>query len=113
MNVLDIVADVLDGTAFKGFIPPEPDACLALFEYSGDPVVNYFTGTQTVPHGVQVRARSPNAQNAYQMANTAAQALNGYCAAGISVSQKTAVLDIGRDDKQRQEYTVNFTVRRI
>ncbi|MDR0884719.1 MAG: minor capsid protein [Oscillospiraceae bacterium] len=112
MNVLDVIAAVLGGTVYKGYLPPEPDTCLSLFEYGGETLVNYFGGGQMIPHGIQARARSPDAQTAYNMAEAAAQTLNGYCADDLSVSQTTPVLDIGRDDKQRQEYTVNFTGRR-
>jgi hypothetical protein len=44
-----------------------------------------------------------------------AQMLNRYHDKNVSILQTSAVLDIGRDDNspQRQEYTVNFTVRRL
>jgi hypothetical protein len=117
-NILDVVSGVLSGLNLselkKGFMPPDPDTCIGLFEYPASPPEHSFGGTNFV-HGVQVRIRSLDAGAAYANAEVIAETLNHYQDKQISIQQSTAVLDIGRDNSNpaRQEYTVNFTVRRL
>lgn len=118
-NILDLVEALLAGKAKlppvkKGFMPPEPDTCVGLFEYSGEPPNHSFGGTD-IMHGLQVRSRALDANAAYLNAMACVKVLNRYQDDEISILQSTAVLDIGRDSANpaRQEYTVNFTVRRL
>jgi len=122
-NLLDLAATVLalktiDGAKLpaikKGFLPPTPDACIGLFEYAAAPPEHSFGGTDII-QGLQVRSRALDAATAHQNAQACAKALNRYQDNEISILQSTAVLDIGRDNANpaRQEYTVNFTVRRL
>ena len=99
---------------FEGFLPDKPDTAIALFEYEANPPDHTFGATDFV-EGVQVRTRALNAAAARALAETAAGKLNRYKDADIiSCLQTTPILDIGRDgsNPQRQEYTVNFTIRR-
>jgi len=114
MNILDLVADVLrEPNLKKGFFPAQPDDLAAVFEYPADPPEHHFGGTDII-HGIQFRVRSLDAQRAYGEAKRLAEKLNRYNDGAVSILQSTAILDIGRDDSNpsRQEYTVNFTVRR-
>jgi len=118
-NILDLVEALLAGKAKlppakKGFMPPEPDTCVGLFEYSGEPPNHSFGGTDII-HSLQIRSRALDASTAYLNAMACVAALNRYQSSKISILQSTAVLDIGRDNTNpaRQEYTVNFTVRRL
>ncbi|MFT3951180.1 MAG: minor capsid protein [Oscillospiraceae bacterium] len=112
MNILEKIKSVLGDDSVKlGFQPDAPDAVTTLYEYSGQPPDHSFGATDEV-YGVQVRARAASAAEAFELAQTALGVLNRYHDAEISVLQSTPVLDIGRDSKLRQEYTVNFTVRR-
>lgn len=114
MNSLDKIAAVLGGDVFKGYLPDKPDTATAIFEYSGVPPNHHFGGMDIV-QSVQVRTRSYSPAEAYSLAETAASKLNRYYDGEISVLQATAILDIGYDsaNPQRQEYTVNFTVRTL
>ncbi len=114
MNILDKLAMVLNkSNVVMGFMPAKPDAIIALFEYNPPPPDHSFGGTD-FSHNVQVRVRDTTAATAYATAEAVANILDRYHDADISVLQSTAILDIGMDDNNppRQEYTVNFTVRR-
>jgi hypothetical protein len=109
MNVLDKLASVIDmPDVKKGFMPDKPDRLIALFEYSGRPPDHAF-GCTDITQSVQVRTRGISA---YADAEAVASVLNRYFDGEISVIQSTPVLDIGYDNAQRQEYTVNFEIRR-
>ena len=114
MNILDIVAPLLPVPVKKGFMPAEPDDCVAIFEYSAPPPVHSF-GHTDILHGLQVRSRSLAADTAHKAALACAETLNRYQDGEISILQTTPVLDIGYDNanRARAEYTVNFTVRRL
>ena len=89
MNILDKLGAVLnDSTVKLGFLPDFPDDLSVLTEY---------------------RCRG---ERSYEKISAFTDKLNRYSDTEISVIQETAILDIGRDDKQRQEYTVNFKIYR-
>lgn len=115
MNILDEIAAVLGmPNVFCGYLPDKPDTAIALYEYPAEPPEHSFGGTDFV-YGVQVRTRALIASEAEALAESAASKLNHYHDAEISVIQTTPVLDVGRDaaNPQRQEYTINFSVRRL
>jgi len=112
---LDKVAAVLNQqNVFCGYQPDKPDSCTTLYEYAAEPPEHSFGSTEFL-HGVQVRTRALVAADAEALAESVASKLNHYHDAEISVIQTTPILDIGRDgaNPQRQEYTVNFTIRRF
>lgn len=116
MNILDKIKYCLNmpDTDIKlGYIPDKPDTVLALFEYSGRPPDHSFNCTDYI-YNVQVRCRSDNSTTAYQLAESVQAQLNRYHDGEISIIQATPILDIGYDDAnpQRQEYTINFEIRR-
>lgn len=112
MNVLDKVYSILgDKDAKLGFMPDEPDKMTGIFEYQASPLVHSFSGSDVVQN-VQVRCRGTTDEIAYQAAKAAVMALDRYHDDEVSILQNSAILDIGRDSKMRQEYTVNFTIRR-
>ncbi|MCL2531585.1 MAG: hypothetical protein FWE40_05460 [Oscillospiraceae bacterium] len=113
MNILDIVMPLLPVPVIKGHMPALPDDCVGIVEYNPPPPDHYFDGTRFL-HNVQVRSRSLTAATAYEAAEACAKALNRHEDMQVSILQTSAVLDIGRDgaNPARQEYTVNFTVRR-
>lgn len=114
MNILDKLAMVLNKpNVVMGFMPAKPDAVIALFEYNPPPPDHSFDKTN-YSHNVQVRVRDTTAAAAYATCEAVANLLDRYHDDEISVLQSTAILDIGMDNNNppRQEYTVNFTVRR-
>lgn len=114
MNVLDKVALVLGlPNIKKGYMPDKPDAVIALFEYDATPPNQYFDVTEFV-YNVQVRVRDLDQTAAYGVAKNISSALNRYTDSEATILQSGPVLDIGRDDAnpQRQEYTINFEIRR-
>ena len=115
MNILDKIESVLDMPNVKlGFMPDKPDTVVGLFEYSGVPPNHFFNATDYVQN-VQARIRAVNSSVAYQLAKLVEQRLNRYHDGEISIIQSTPILDIGYDNAnpQRQEYTINFTIRRL
>lgn len=110
MNILDKLHQVLGSSASikLGYFPDEPDDLSALTEYNGSPPVHSFGGTD-ITENIQLRSRG---SNSYETISSLAATLNGYCDGEISVIQVSSVLDIGRDDKGRQEYTCNFKIFR-
>lgn len=114
MNILDKIATVLNMPNIKkGFLPDKPDAVIALFEYSGQPPDHHFGSTDFIQN-VQVRTRDTTSAAAFAKAEAVVAILNRYSDSEISVIQSTPILDIGMDNAnpQRQEYTINFTIRR-
>lgn len=115
MNILDKIASVLSLPELKlGYMPDKPDTLTALYEYDAAPPEHHFGGADFV-HGVQARCRSLNSAEAYSAARRIADAIGRYHDDEISIIQATPILDIGRDDANppRQEYTVNFKIRRL
>lgn len=115
MNILDKVKSVLGMTDVKlGFMPDKPDTVVGLFEYSGVPPNHFFNATDYVQN-VQARIRAVNSSAAYALAKSVSDKLNRYHDGEISIIQSTPILDIGYDNAnpQRQEYTINFTIRRL
>jgi len=118
VNILDMISEILSMFQLPpvkmGFIPATPDECIALFEYKAVPPEHSFGGTDYI-HGVQVRSRSLDAEQAHANAYICEQALNLYHDGILSITQSTPILDIGCDSENpaRKEYTVNFTVRRL
>lgn len=114
MNILDKILAVLNLSNVKcGFMPGTPDTLIGLFEYSGRPPEHSF-GATDYTHAVQARCRALAASDAYALALSVVAKLNRYHDSEISVMQATPILDIGRDEAspQRQEYTINFEIRR-
>jgi hypothetical protein len=114
MNILDKISGILRiPNIALGSMPDAPDNLIALFEYSGKPPDQSFGGTD-FNESVQVRSRADTAGTAYSQAETVANKLNRYHDSEVSILQSTPILDIGHDsaNPQRQEYTVNFLIRR-
>lgn len=115
MNILDKIKSVLNLPDVKlGYMPDKPDTVIGLFEYSGVPPDHHFGGTDFID-SVQVRCRADSSTTAYNLAKSVSSKLNRYHDKEISVIQSTPILDIGYDNAnpQRQEYTINFTIRRL
>lgn len=110
MNILDKLHQVLGNSPDikLGYLPDEPDDLSVLTEYSGSPPLHSF-GSTDITYNVQLRSRGTNS---YETISSLAEVLNGYADEEISVIQVSSVLDIGRDDKGRQEYTCNFKILR-
>jgi len=116
VNILDKIKVIIatDTPVFLGFMPAKPDDVICLFEYQGAPPEHYFNKTDIV-QSVQVKIRGKTSNQAYSVAETVANTLNRYQDNNISVLQSASILDIGYDNAnpQRQEYTINFKIRRI
>lgn len=110
MNILDKLHQVLGSSPDikLGYLPDEPNDLSVLTEYSGSPPSHSFGGTDFTAN-VQLRSRGADS---YETISSLAEALNGFADGDISVIQVSSVLDIGRDDKGRQEYTCNFRIIR-
>lgn len=113
MNILDHIKEILP-QAYLGSMPAKPDEVVALFEYEAEPPSHSF-GSTDYSYGLQARTRANTADRAYQMAKDMQNRLNRYTDSEISILQTSSILDIGVDDNNppRQEYTVNFIVRRL
>ena len=111
MNIPDKLAGIA-GIA-TGFMPARPDNVVAIFEYDGPPPEHTFGHTELLG-AAQVRVRNKDPAQAKAKAEEISGILNRYHDAEISVLRTSPELDIGYDSNNppRQEYTVNFTVRR-
>lgn len=110
-NILDVVGALLGTPLYKGILPDSPDDCLALFEYAAQPPTPLFSGTREY-YGVQVRARSASPARAYAAARAAYGSLHRYTDGRLSCLSASSILDLGQDAQKRQEYVVNFLIRR-
>ena len=97
----------------SGYMPDKPDTVIGLFEYDATPPEHFF-GVSTFPQNIQARVRALDAGTAFNIAKAVSVVLNRYHDSTISILQNSTILDIGRDaaNPPRQEYTVNFTIRR-
>lgn len=124
MNILDelmanpgivaLAAEAIgDKADFFGYLPDKPDTAIGLFEYNASPPEHSFGDTE-FPHGVQARCRALDATTAFEIAAAVSNIFNRYHDSTISILQTSPILDIGRDaaNPPRQEYTINFTIRR-
>lgn len=113
INILTAVQAAMGVDAFLGFMPPTPDNVIALFEYTSTPPEHTFGATDFI-YSVQLRVRDRTPEVAYATAESLAANLNRYKDDHIVILQTSPVLDIGYDNAnpRRQEYTVNFNVRR-
>lgn len=108
MNILSKLHSVIGDADLKiGFMPDTPDNLSALFEYGSSPPLHSFGGGMDITENVQLRCRG---NDSYEIISALAERLNHYSDAEISIIQTTSVIDIGRDSKKRQEYTVNFRI---
>lgn len=108
-NILDKLYSVLnDSTVKLGYLPDTPDDLSVLTEYTGSPPSHSFGGIDIIKN-IQLRTRGADS---YERISDIADKLHNYCDSEISVIQSTDILDIGFDDKGRQEYTVNFKIWR-
>lgn len=112
MNILDKVYDILGMQNVKmGYMPDKPDSMIGLYEYPARPPDHSF-GKTDITHCVQARCRAESASDAYALAVSVSSALNRHHDITCCILQSTTILDIGRDSEGRQEYTVNFEIRR-
>lgn len=107
MNILDKLSTILNDNTIKlGYLPDTPDDISVLREYSGNPPSHSFGGMD-ITDNVQLRTRGIDS---YERISAIAAKLNRCSDSEISVIQATNILDVGRDAKGRQEYTVNFRI---
>ena len=107
MNILDKLYSILRSDDLKlGYLPDTPDELTVITEYAGGSASRSF-GSSDITENVQLRTRGAGA---YDKISALAEKLDGYYDKDISVFQTSPVLDIGRDSKGRQEYTVNFKI---
>lgn len=121
MSVMDDIASYLQtggaGTVgtdiFKGNMPDSPDECLAVYAYAGD-VPDKSIDIERP--SVQIKTRALTAGDALDLAEQAlavlhkatSQTINGVLYYYISANQSPAHL--GRDEKGRYMYAVNFNI---
>ena len=98
---------------FKGQLPDQPDNCVALFEYGGEGMPLHWSGEFP---SVQVRVRNKSYSTGRAKIEAVVTALHGLTEhiAGATryllLQAKQSPASIGRDQNNRQEFVVNFSV---
>lgn len=103
---------------FKGSMPDSPDNCIVVYEYAGLPPDLALDGKEIEQPGLQVRVRNKSYSAGREaiesvitaLSPTANKYLSGTFYLSIIVNQSPAPL--GKDAKNRHEWTVNFSVRK-
>ena len=109
----------LDTNLFVSRLPDAPDACVALLEGSGaQPVLNMGTLAKVDNPTVQVRVRDVSYPAGYAVVMAVFKALHGLSetelvSGGAVVKSAWAMqspVHIGRDEKERHEWSLNLRV---
>lgn len=100
-----------DGTIFWGRMPDAPDACICVFSTDSQ-----YCGSDSGAR-IQVYVRAKNPKLAYELSQAVADELvdfNGFLAgdgAQVSITPINVSAGLGADEKNRELYSSNFTVR--
>lgn len=102
-------------------LPNAPDLCVAVYAYGGDgPESRYESGVTYDNTRVQTRIRGQidDYEQAWGLAETIMETLHGLYGETINgtlyvgVWARNAITYIGRDEKGRPEWTINFDTQR-
>ena len=92
---------------YIGSMPATPDQCVCIYNtggYSRD-----LSGTQVEEPTFQVKVRAATYTAGETLCNTVMDLLHGKSTTKLLMIQsQSAILDIGRDENNRPEFTMNF-----
>ena len=127
-TILEALADYVDSSTsltlgvdlFLGLMPASPDACVAMFEYSGSAPLESFGSNALAVDRPRIQVLTRGARNDYPGARTQAETLRLLLAAvtdqtlsGVRVLRVSAVGSVnplGPDGSDRPLLTVNLEV---
>lgn len=103
---------------FLGYMPDQPDNCVGVFEYAGEPMeLTMGTGDAVLERpGLQVRARNKSYSAAKTKIDSVVTALHGLAEQTLNSKRYLLVRanqspeSIGMDQNNRSELVVNFSV---
>jgi len=113
MSILDIVLSWLSvqSDVKVSVLPDAPDALVSLREYSGRPPDQYFDGIG-YHYSVQVLCRALTYDDAHSRAQQVQSDLQTQ-RAGYLIVQSAGILDIGQDERDRRECTINYKITEL
>lgn len=129
MALLDAICDyietgtsLVEGTSiFKAFMPPTPDACVAIYEYPGMPgTYTYGTGGAKVERPrIQIISRDTTYSAARSTLETIYTFLDGKTAVTLGgtlylgIFATTAPSALDHDDSSRDYCSCNFEIQKV
>lgn len=98
---------------FKGAMPDQPDNCICLYEYAGSPPDLHWNGEYP---GLQVMARNTSYAAGRTKIETIRTKLHGLTEQTLGTTRYLLIKanqspeSLGRDENNRQEFVINFTI---
>lgn len=94
-------------SVYIGSMPVAPDACVCIYNTGG--YLRDLSGTQLEEPTFQIKVRAATYSAGETLCNTVMDLLHGKSTNKILMIQaQSAILDIGRDENNRPEFTMNF-----
>ncbi|MFA5432298.1 MAG: minor capsid protein [Candidatus Paceibacterota bacterium] len=94
-------------SVYIGSIPATPDNIVAIFLTGGFP--RDMSGTLVEEPTFQIRVRNASAATGETVCNTVKDLLHGKSSAAVlMIQQQGDILSLGRDEKNRSEWSMNF-----
>ena len=92
---------------YIGSMPATPNDCVAIYNTGGYP--RGLTATELEQVTFQIRVRSTSYATGETLCNTICDLLHGHSTTKILlIKQQSGILDLGRDESNRQEFSINF-----
>lgn len=92
---------------FVGSIPATPDNVVGIYNTGG--FARSLSGTKLEEPTFQIRIRNSSYATGETLCNSIKDLLHGKTATGILIiAQQGDILDLGRDEQNRQEFSMNF-----
>lgn len=114
-NLLEDMENLLssiESNIYIGSKPDEPDNLICLYHTGGFPPVNMISGGILRQPTFSIIVRDVNYSSAYTRAEAIIGTLNGVVNTNdyISISLYNDIFQLGRDDNNRTELSINFRV---
>lgn len=109
MSLLTEVKSLLStvSNVYIGSMPTTPDQCICLYNTGG--YARDLSGTFVEEPTFQIKVRAATYSAGETLCNTVIDLLHGKTTTKIMMIQsQSAIIDIGRDENNRQEWTINF-----
>ncbi len=92
---------------YVGSMPTTPDNCVCIYNTGGYP--RSLSGTYVEEPTFQIRVRNTSYSTGEAQCNTIKDLLHGKSSTNLLMcEQQGDILDVGRDELNRQEWTMNF-----